>query len=244
MAQPPAFPAEVVRDQTLRCGVVLVDPPAAAVAMKHDVALATRQTPKVRNANLDNEEAAWLQMDRRVGEARDLLLLRGEVSDGVENEVDKPERTLDTRASHVADRHTQVATPRLQAQLLDHRLRELDSANVHAAGRQRERNPSGADRKLESPAIACQLREHLDGRLDGGWVEHLRYGFVVGPRDVRPEMILTHKAIVALTPRLLLNEEAMSLVSSDRDHMQSGKTSFAQWGARPEGCRNMVGAST
>jgi hypothetical protein len=50
-------------------------------------------------------------VDRRVGEARDLLVLRGEVADGVENEVDKPKRALDARAGDVADRDRQVAPP-------------------------------------------------------------------------------------------------------------------------------------
>lgn len=200
MAQTIALAAKVVRDQTVRRGVVLVDAPAVAVSTKYDVALARRQTPEVRNANLDNETAAWLEVDCRIREASDLLLLRDEVSDGVENEVDKPERAVDARAGHVADRHLEVATPRLLTQLLDHGLRQLDSTNLDAAGRQRERNSSGAYCKLESPALACELSEHLDRRLNCGQIEHLRYGFVVDPSDVGPEMILKHKAIVALTP--------------------------------------------
>jgi hypothetical protein len=60
MAQSIAVKAEMVGDQALTRGVVLVDAPVLAVRVKDNMAVAWRQTPKLRNADLDDEAATRL----------------------------------------------------------------------------------------------------------------------------------------------------------------------------------------
>lgn len=160
--------------------------------------LARRQATKCRYADLDYEAAAGFEVDRRIGEACDLVVLGGEVADRVEHEVDEAERALDQGAGHVADRHRQLAPPGLPTQLADHRLRQIDSADLDAAPGERQRDPSGPDRKLECSATVRQPRQLLDGRLNPAWIEHLRDGLVVRFSDLGTEMIFTHARIVAL----------------------------------------------
>jgi hypothetical protein len=82
--------------------------------------------------------------------------------------------------------------PWLPAQLLHHRLREIDSADLDATPGERERDPSGTDRKLKRSASAGQPPERLDRGLDSVRLEHLRRGFVVGPGDFGPEVVFAH----------------------------------------------------
>ena len=72
MSQIVAFTVEVVRNESLRGDVILVDAPAVAIGVKDDVALAGRQTPKLRNTDLDHEASAGLQVRAR-GEPRPAL---------------------------------------------------------------------------------------------------------------------------------------------------------------------------
>ena len=56
-----------------------------------------------------------------VSEARDLGLLRGEIHDGVADQVDEPEGSFDAGRGEVPDRHSDVFRALLGLQLGDHR---------------------------------------------------------------------------------------------------------------------------
>ena len=103
-------------------------------------------------------------MCRRVGEARDLRLLRRLVVDAVEDEVDERELALDARRRVVADLDRDAGG--LLPQLRDHVRREVDARDTHAALGERHRDPAGADGELER-AAACQREEEVDHRCDG-----------------------------------------------------------------------------
>ena len=62
---------------------------------------------------------------------------------------------------------------RLGAQPRDHRLGEVDPVHRHAARGERQRDPAGADAELERGAVARQLGEEVDRRVDDGRVEHV-----------------------------------------------------------------------
>ena len=155
----------MVRDEALARDVVLVDPPVAFARVEDVHRLAGREAPQVGHADLDHEAAARLEVRRDVAEARDLLRLRRQVVDRVEDEVGKAEGALDAGAREVADRDRDLRAARLLAQLRDHRLREVDAMHLHPALSQRKRDPAGADPELERSTVARELGEQVDGRL-------------------------------------------------------------------------------
>ena len=74
-------------DEALFGDVVLVDPPVVLFAAEDAEGLTRWEPPEVGNADLDDEASPWLQMRRRVAEARDLRLLCRQILDGVEHHV-------------------------------------------------------------------------------------------------------------------------------------------------------------
>jgi hypothetical protein len=131
-----------------------------------------------------------VQVRRGVGEARDLTVLRGQVEDRVEDEEDEREVAVDARGGHVADDGLDPLGPRLVAQARQHRLGVVHARDAHAALRQRHGDPARANRELERRAVAGELREHVDGRVDHGGVEHAPRGVVVTGRDALAEVPL------------------------------------------------------
>jgi hypothetical protein len=86
-------------------------------------------------------------------EARDLLVLRRQVHDRVEDAVGDRERRLDGRRGETADGHADLLVARLRPQPRDHRRREVDPVHASAAPRERQRDPAGADAELERLAV-------------------------------------------------------------------------------------------
>src|SRR5205085_1054692 len=77
----------VMRVQDLRGQVgVLVEADVRRLEGEHPRVLAGWQPPKVGHTDLHDETTARLEVRGRVGEAVDLLVLRGQVRDGVEDE--------------------------------------------------------------------------------------------------------------------------------------------------------------
>ena len=128
--------------------------------------LAGREPPQARDADLDHEAAAGLEVRGDVAEARDLRRLRRQVHDRVEDEVRDGERPRHRRRREVADRDADLLAARLRAEPRRHRLRQLDPVHRHAALGQRERDPAGADPELERAAAPGELGEQVDGRVD------------------------------------------------------------------------------
>jgi hypothetical protein len=110
-------------------------------------------------------------MPRGVLEAGDLAVLRRQVEDRVEDEVDERELAVDTRRRHVAGDGLDPLRSRLRGEAGQHRPGAVDADDAHPALGQGQRNPPGADRELERPPVAGEGREPVDGRPDDGRIE-------------------------------------------------------------------------
>ena len=93
----------VLAAQPLRGRVVDVVGHATRVRPPRQHGLAERQPLQLRHPRLDHEPPAALQMRGGVREARDLAVLRVQVEDRVEDEVDDRELAVDARRRHVPD---------------------------------------------------------------------------------------------------------------------------------------------
>ncbi len=171
----------MVRDEPLRVEVELVDADVGVAEVEHLEPL------PVVHADLHHQAASGRKMPRRVLEHRNLSVLRGDVVDRVEDDVGERERPLHSRGRHVADLDPDLV--RLRSQLRDHVRREVDAGDPHASGRERHRDPAGADRQLEGAAARQRLQE-VDDRLD--W--HAGRRGVVALRDLACEPVLRHPA--------------------------------------------------
>ena len=156
----------VVRDQPLRGDVVLVEAEPRRADVERLEGLAGRQSLQTRHPHFDHEAAARLQVRGDVLEAGDLLVLRRQVHDRVEDEVRERERPVDPGRGEVADRDADRLAAGLGSQSFDHRGREVDAVHANAALRQRQRDAPGADPELERGAVARQVCEEVDDRID------------------------------------------------------------------------------
>lgn len=128
-------------------------------------------------------------------EARDLVVLRGQVADRVEDEVDERELPVDAHGGEVADRRHDLLRARFLAELGDHRFREVDAVHANASLRERERHPTGTDAELERRAIARERREEVDRRPEHLRGEH-RAVIVIALRYLRTEVVRVHRGSV------------------------------------------------
>ena len=103
---------------------------------------------QLRHPRLDHESPTAAQMGRGVLEAGDLGVLRGQVEDHVEDEVDVREIAVHARGRHVAGDGLNPLGAGLLGQTGQHRLRAVDPGHTHAALGQRQRDAAGADREL------------------------------------------------------------------------------------------------
>ena len=182
-----------MRDQALRHDVVLVKAEPRGTHVERPDGLAGWEPLEPRNAHLDHEAPAWLELRGDVLEARDLLVLRRQVHDRVEDEVGDRERPLDRGRGEIADRHADVLGARLRPQSRDHRRREVDAVHADAALPERESDAPGADAELERGAVAGQADEEVDDGIDHRRLGYL--GVVVVPRCHRlAEIVLGHGA--------------------------------------------------
>src|SRR5215210_1957570 len=88
-------------------------------------------------------------MRGNVLEAGDLLVLRRQVVDRVEDEVRERERPVHSRGGEVADRDGNIGAAGLLPQLRHHLAREIDAVYLDAALPQRQCYAAGADAELE-----------------------------------------------------------------------------------------------
>jgi hypothetical protein len=88
--------------------------------------LAERQPLQLRHARLDHEPPAAGQMGGGVLEARRPAVLRGQVEDRVEDQLDERELALDARCRHVACQRVDPLGLRLGGQAREHGLGFVD----------------------------------------------------------------------------------------------------------------------
>ena len=125
---------------------------------------------------------------------RDLAGLRRDVLDGVEDEVDQGEASRRPHGCHVADLDGNGLAARLRLEPPEHGSRELDARDVNAERPQGHRHAPCPDRQLERPLAAGEVRQHLDGVLHGGAIDHGFREVVVVLRDVLVEVaVLAHE---------------------------------------------------
>ncbi len=146
--------------------VVGMPPGSAATAGRSGRAAAAAAPGR----GLDHESPAAAQMRRRVREARDLAVLRGQVEDRVEDEIDERELAVDARRRHVAggrlDRSARASRAGGPAWPRSCRCRRRARRARRAGSR------SGRCRANSRAAASPASSQHLDGRLDHGRVEH------------------------------------------------------------------------
>jgi hypothetical protein len=186
-----SFPStilEVMGGKGLRRDVVLVEAPSRLAHVEGPDRFAGREPLELGDAYLDDEAAARLDVRRDVAEAGDLLCLRRQVHDGVEDQVGDGERSVHGRRREVADRDADFFATCLRPQPRDHRLRQLDPVHRHSSLRERERDAARPDPQFQRAPGAGELGEDLDGRVDERRVEHLRLGFVVPRGDALVEV--------------------------------------------------------
>ena len=138
----------------------------------------TASAATARNADLDDERTAWVEMGSSVLEARDLGVLRRQVHDRVEDDVDEREASVDPRRCEVADRHRDLAAARLGAEFRDHVRREIDPVHGHTARREGQGDAAGANPELECRAITREVGQHVGGGGDDGGLELMPGGGV------------------------------------------------------------------
>jgi hypothetical protein len=129
---------------------------------------------------------------RGVAEAPDLLGLGEQVRDRVEHEVD--ERVLARRdgGRHVACDHRERGLVHLGAQPVDHRDRQLDAGDRHAALAQRNGDATGPDGELERAPTTGELDEAIHGRTEHLGCVHPDARCVVARRGVGiPQVFLS-----------------------------------------------------
>ena len=131
-------------------------------------------------------------MRRDIPEARNLLVLRRQVHDRVEDEVGERERVVDRRRRKVADRHADRVGAGLRLEPRNHCLREVDAMYPNPAGREGQRDAAGADTELECRAAPGQARQEVDDRVDDRRREYLRV-LVIAGGDTLTEEIVGHR---------------------------------------------------
>ena len=161
--------------------------------------LARRQPLELRDADLDHEASAGLEVRGGVLEAGHLIVLRGQVVDRVVDQVGERELARHLGGGEVAQRDLDPVGAGLRPELLHHLAREVDAAHRHAAPGERQRDPAGADAELERSAVSGQPGQEVDGRLDHGRVEHLGAAVVVALGHALTEVVLALLAAHART---------------------------------------------
>src|SRR5712691_1263741 len=143
-------------------------------------------------------------MPGSVLEAGNLLILRDQVEDRVENEVDQRELSVDTGRGKVADGDIDLLASRLAAQPRHHRFRRIDPMDTHATFGQRQRDPAGTYPQLQRATLGSQVRKRLHYWRDNSLVKHVGGKVVIDRRDSLAEIpraiVLRHDP--PLTPRV------------------------------------------
>jgi hypothetical protein len=176
---------------------VLVEAEAVRRDRERAKAFARRQSAQVRHPDLDDEAPTRFEVSGGVGEAGDLIVLRGQVHDRVEQQIDEPKGARYPFGGEVADRRAHAVGAGLGAQPIDHRRRQVDALHGNTAFAQRQRDPSGADAELEGGAVAGERGEEVDSRSNDPWGEHVGAPLVVSRRDRLVEVVHLHTLTLA-----------------------------------------------
>ena len=180
-------------DQPLRGNVVLVESEMIGADVERAHGLTRREPLELRDAHLDHEAATRLEVRRDVLEAGDLLVLRGQVVDRVEDEVGDGERTLDGGRREITDRDADRIAARPGAQPRHHRVGEVDALDRDTPLGERQRDAARADAQLERRAVSGQVGEEFDGRVDDRRVEHVGGRLVVSIGHSLAKVVLGHR---------------------------------------------------
>src|SRR6266545_1918959 len=187
---PPVGEDVVLGAEPLRDDVVDVEPDSSGIGAEGDDGLADREVLEVRHARLDHEPPSAAQLRRGVLEARNLLVLRDQVEDRVEHQVDERELSADTGCGEVTDRHLDVLAPGLGAQPSHHGFGAIDAGDAHAALGERERDPAGADPELQRSTLSSEVCERLNDWRHHRRVEHAGSALVIDRRSALAEETL------------------------------------------------------
>src|SRR5450759_4613669 len=164
--------------------------------------LAGWQPLERRNAYLDHEAAAALEVGRDVLEAGDLLVLGCQIVDRIEDEIGERERPLDPGRGEVADCYVDLLGTRLCPQPRQHRRGELDSVHADTTARERQRDPAGADSEFERGAVAGQLRQEVDYGIDDRGLGHVGEQLVVSLCNGFAKVVFGHGRILTNKPEV------------------------------------------
>src|SRR5829696_1228592 len=126
----------VVGDQSLRRDVVLVEAQPRGAHREGSDGFTGWQPLEIGNRYLDDETPTGLQVRGDVLETGDLLVLRREVHDRVEDQIGNRKTTLNGCRGEVADRYTDLFCAWLRLQPRHHRLGQINAMYADAASRQ------------------------------------------------------------------------------------------------------------
>src|SRR5215472_15440969 len=140
-------------------------------------ALAPVEPGEVGYEAFDDKHPARAEHTSDVAETLSLPGLAEQAEQRVEDQIHQAERPSGRDLSHVADDDGDRLTTRLGPQPFYHRGGGVDPLHRGPPGGQRQRDPAGADRQLEHPAISGQPGEELHSEP---WV-HVGEVFVIHP---------------------------------------------------------------
>ncbi len=169
----------VMRNTLLRGNVDLVEPKVRWVHRKGPDGLAGREPLERRYLQLDHKQSTRFQVSGHVAEALDLLVLGGQVGDGVVHEIGQPEGALHSGRGEVTDRHRDILCIRLRSQAGDHGRRQLDPVHPDTPPAEWQSYPAGADAELEGGTTSCEIGQKAHDRVNNGWFENVRSEVVV-----------------------------------------------------------------
>ena len=182
----------VMGNQALARDVVLVEPQPGISHSESPDCLTGRQPLQIRHTDLNDETPTGQKMISHVLEARDLLILRRQIHDRVEDQVGERKTACNSRRGEVTNRHGDLICAWLGTQPGDHRVGEVDAMDPNAALRKRQRNTPCADAKLQSLPIGGQLGEEIHNWVDLSRLEHVGGRVVVALRNLLTEVVLRH----------------------------------------------------
>ena len=114
--------------------------------------LSGRQPTQIGHEHFHDETPARAQVGRRIGEARNLFVLAGEVHDRVVRNVNEAEGAIDSGDGEVAEGQRDAVPSGLFPQARGHGRRELDPVDLDVALPKGERDAAGAHPELEDRA--------------------------------------------------------------------------------------------
>jgi hypothetical protein len=158
-----------------------------------DVLVVAQPVEVARHERLDDEAALRCEMRGDVLETTDLIVLRQQVEQRVEHEIHERILAGHPDIGEVADRHRELVAARLRPQSVDHRLRQVDTVDAHAACCQRQGNPTGTDRQLQRRSATGPRLEKSDG---GVFVasQYVVVGGRRGPVEAHHRLVVLHAA--------------------------------------------------